>query len=43
MSEADVDSYAENGITRLVVGPSATDPREQCDEVSAFAGRLKLG
>ena len=43
MSEADVDAYAENGITRLVVGPSTSDPREQRDEVSAFAGRLKLG
>jgi probable F420-dependent oxidoreductase len=43
VSQADVDAYAEKGVTRLVVGPSTTDPREQRDELSALADRLKLG
>jgi hypothetical protein len=43
MSEADVDASAENGVTRLVVAPAGTDPREQRDELSALAERLKLG
>jgi hypothetical protein len=43
MSEADVAAYAEKGVTRLVVGPSTADPREQRDEISALAGRLKPG
>jgi alkanesulfonate monooxygenase SsuD/methylene tetrahydromethanopterin reductase-like flavin-dependent oxidoreductase (luciferase family) len=43
VSEADVDAYAEKGVTRLVVGPSAADRRGQRDEISALAERLKLG
>jgi hypothetical protein len=43
MSAADVDAHARNGTTRLVVGPGSLDPREQRDEISAFANRLKLG
>ena len=43
VSEAEVDAYAAKGITRLVVGPSTADPSEQRDQVSALAGRLKLG
>jgi alkanesulfonate monooxygenase SsuD/methylene tetrahydromethanopterin reductase-like flavin-dependent oxidoreductase (luciferase family) len=43
VSQADVDAYADKGVTRLVVGPSSTDPREQRDELSALAERLKLG
>jgi probable F420-dependent oxidoreductase len=43
MSGADVDAHAGNGVTRLVVAPAATDMREQRDEVSALAERLKLG
>jgi probable F420-dependent oxidoreductase len=43
VSQADVDAYAEKGVTRLVVGPSSADPREQRDELSALAERLKLG
>jgi hypothetical protein len=43
VSEADVAAYAEQGITRLVVGPSTADPSEQRDQVSALAERLKLG
>ena len=43
MSAADVQAHASNGTTRLVVGPTAPDPRGQREEISAFAGRLKLG
>lgn len=43
VSEADVAAYAEKGVTRLVVGPSTADPREQRGEISALAERLKLG
>ena len=43
MPEADVDADAETGLRGWVVGPSTTDPRDQRDEVSAFAERLKLG
>jgi hypothetical protein len=30
------------GVTRIVVGASATDPDEQRDEMSAFAQRFAL-
>jgi len=43
MSAADVRAHASNGTTRLVVGPTALDPRGQREEISAFANRLKLG
>jgi probable F420-dependent oxidoreductase len=43
MSAADVDAHARDGTTRLVVGVTSLDPREQRDEISAFADRLKLG
>lgn len=43
VSKADVAAYAEQGVTRLVVGPSTADPREQRDEISALAERLKPG
>jgi probable F420-dependent oxidoreductase len=43
MSAADVGTHAENGTTRLVVGAASLDPREQRDEISAFADRLALG
>lgn len=43
MSAADVQAHASNGTTRLVVGPTAPDPRGQREEISAFANRLKLG
>jgi alkanesulfonate monooxygenase SsuD/methylene tetrahydromethanopterin reductase-like flavin-dependent oxidoreductase (luciferase family) len=35
--------HARNGTARLVVGVPSLDPREQRDEISAFADRLKLG
>ena len=43
MSADDVDAHARNGTARLVVGVTSLDPREQRDEISAFADRLKLG
>lgn len=42
MTAADVEAHAGNGVTRLVVGPASLDPHEQRDQISAFAGRLKL-
>jgi probable F420-dependent oxidoreductase len=42
MSSADAETFAAKGVTRLVVSTAATDPREQRDEISAFAERLKL-
>jgi alkanesulfonate monooxygenase SsuD/methylene tetrahydromethanopterin reductase-like flavin-dependent oxidoreductase (luciferase family) len=38
----DVARHAEAGVTRLVVGPAATDTAAQLDEISAFAARLSL-
>jgi probable F420-dependent oxidoreductase len=43
VSEPEVAAYAEQGVTRLVVGPSTADPREQRDEISALTERLKPG
>lgn len=43
MSAADVEHYAEDGVTRLVVAPAALDVDEQCAQISAFAERLRLG
>jgi probable F420-dependent oxidoreductase len=43
MSAADVEAFAAQGTTRLVVSTAAIDPLEQRDEISAFAERLKLG
>ena len=42
MSPEDVAAHAARGTTRLVVGPSSTDPVQQRDELSAFAERLGL-
>ena len=42
MSGADVEAFAAQGTTRLVVSTAAIDPQEQRDEISAFAERLKL-
>jgi probable F420-dependent oxidoreductase len=43
MSASDVEAFAAQGTTRLVVSTAASDPREQRDEMSAFAERLKHG
>jgi probable F420-dependent oxidoreductase len=42
MSEADVEGFADKGVTRLIVGPSSLDLDEQRDQLSAFADRLRL-
>ena len=38
-----VEAFAAQGVTRMVVQPSSTDLQEQCDQMSAFAERFKLG
>jgi hypothetical protein len=43
LSPAAVAAHADQGVTRLVVGASSADPREQRDELSAFADRHGLG
>src|SRR5215211_4762053 len=42
MSRENVDAQAASGVTRLVVGAAALDPRAQREELSAFAERLEL-
>jgi probable F420-dependent oxidoreductase len=37
-----VETYAAQGVTRLVVSTSRTDPGQQCEELSAFADRFGL-
>ncbi|MFF1822390.1 TIGR03619 family F420-dependent LLM class oxidoreductase [Kribbella sp. NPDC058245] len=37
-----VEAYAAQGVTRLVVSSSATDPSQQRDELVAFAARVGL-
>jgi hypothetical protein len=37
-----VEALAVQGVTRIVVGATATDPDEQRDEMSAFAQRFAL-
>jgi hypothetical protein len=43
MTADDVEAHARNGTARLVMGVTSLDPREQREEISAFADRLKLG
>jgi probable F420-dependent oxidoreductase len=42
LTAADVESFARNGTTRLVVNTSSPDPAQQRAEISAFADRLRL-
>lgn len=42
MTESTVAGLAEQGVTRLVVGASSTDPAEQRDQLSSFAERFGL-
>lgn len=37
-----VEALAAQGVTRIVVGPTATEPDQQRDEMSAFAQRFGL-
>jgi probable F420-dependent oxidoreductase len=42
MNEADVEKFASQGVTRLIVGPAQIDLDGQRQEISAFAERLVL-
>ncbi|SEG94891.1 probable F420-dependent oxidoreductase, Rv2161c family [Thermomonospora echinospora] len=42
MSAERVEDFAVQGVTRIVVGATATDPEEQRKEMSAFAERFGL-
>jgi probable F420-dependent oxidoreductase len=42
LSAEAVEAYAAQGVTRLVVSSSATDPSQQRDELAAFAARFGL-
>ncbi|MGI5161995.1 TIGR03619 family F420-dependent LLM class oxidoreductase [Microbispora sp. CA-102843] len=42
MSPERVETYAAQGVTRIVVSPSSTEPERQRDEMSAFAQRFAL-
>ena len=42
MTDSDVDGYAAQGTTRLVVAPTSAGIFEQHDQISAFAERLNL-
>jgi hypothetical protein len=37
-----VEAFAAQGVTRIVVAATATDPDEQREELSAFAQRFGL-
>lgn len=43
LPESSVESYAAQGVTRLVVSATADDPAEQRAQLSAFATRFGLG
>jgi probable F420-dependent oxidoreductase len=42
MTAEEIETLAQQGVTRLIVGPASTELDEQCDELSAFAERLGL-
>jgi probable F420-dependent oxidoreductase len=42
ISDEKVAAFAAQGVTRIVVSATATDPRERADEMSAFAERFGL-
>ncbi|MDA0631934.1 TIGR03619 family F420-dependent LLM class oxidoreductase [Nonomuraea sp. MCN248] len=42
MSAERVDTFAAQGVTRIVVSPAATEPERQRDEMSAFAETFAL-
>lgn len=43
MTAEQVEQYAEQGVTRLVVGATAMDPDAQREQLEAFAGSFGLG
>ncbi|MFC4119968.1 TIGR03619 family F420-dependent LLM class oxidoreductase [Nonomuraea zeae] len=42
MSAEQVEDFAAQGVTRIVVSPTTTEPEQQRDEMSAFAQRFSL-
>jgi hypothetical protein len=42
MTRERVEAFATQGVTRIVVGATATEPDQQRDEMSAFAQRFGL-
>ncbi|MEU6037220.1 TIGR03619 family F420-dependent LLM class oxidoreductase [Actinomadura sp. NPDC047616] len=42
MSTERVEAFAAQGVTRIVVGPTTTDPDEQREEMTTFATRFNL-
>jgi probable F420-dependent oxidoreductase len=42
MTPEGVEAFAAQGVSRIVVGATATDPDQQRDEMSAFAQRFRL-
>lgn len=42
MSAERVEAFAAQGVTRIVVSPTTTEPEQQRDEMSAFAQRFSL-
>jgi hypothetical protein len=42
MSAEQVQELAEQGVTRIVVSPTAAEPDRQRDQMSAFAARFAL-
>ncbi|MEU0479339.1 hypothetical protein ABZ260_09175 [Streptosporangium sp. NPDC006013] len=42
MTSEQVEAFAAQGVTRLVVNPTATEADRQRDELSAFAQRFAL-
>ncbi|WP_040796322.1 TIGR03619 family F420-dependent LLM class oxidoreductase [Nocardia higoensis] len=43
MTDEQLDAFASQGVTRVVVSATAEDPAEQHDQLSAFAERFGLG
>jgi len=43
LSTEQVESLAEQGVTRIVVGAPTGETEEQCDQLAAFAERFGLG
>lgn len=42
MSTDQVEALGEQGVTRIVVSATSTEPAEQRDQLSAFAQRFAL-
>lgn len=43
LSAEQVESLAEQGVTRIVVSAPTGETEEQCDQLTAFAERFGLG